>query len=184
MPADQQDFGALFDRHAEAVYRYCLRRVGDWSVAEDLTSVVFLEAWRRREAACALELPWLLGIATNVVRNQRRALRRHAAALRRLPVEVRSSDFIDDLAARVDAERQLAAVLVPFHRLPVKHQDVIALCDWEGLDYRQAADALGVPVGTVRSRLSRARSALAAALADVERTPSQLTRPVREEPAA
>ena len=72
-------FGVLFERHAGTVYNYLFRRTGDWAVAEDLTSLVFLEAWRRRRDV-RLEhesaLPWLYGVATNVLRNRRRAQRR------------------------------------------------------------------------------------------------------------
>jgi RNA polymerase sigma-70 factor (ECF subfamily) len=81
-------FGVLFDRQANSVYRYCFRRSADWALAEDLTSVVFFEAWRRCrdvELGEGRVLPWLLGVATNVIRNQRRSLRRYRAALERLP---------------------------------------------------------------------------------------------------
>jgi RNA polymerase sigma-70 factor (ECF subfamily) len=80
-------FGALYERHARAIYNYLFRRCADWALAEDLTSVVFLEAFRRRsevEMRQGKVLPWLYGVATNVLRNQRRSLRRHAAALKRL----------------------------------------------------------------------------------------------------
>ncbi len=82
---DADAFGLLFERHAKAIYNYCFRRTGDWALAEDLLSVVFLEAWRRRrkELEPGKVLPWLYGIATNVVRNQRRSQRRFAGALRR-----------------------------------------------------------------------------------------------------
>lgn len=85
---DAGAFGVLFDRHANSVYRYCFRRSADWAIAEDLTSVVFFEAWRRCadvELGEGRLLPWLLGVATNVIRNQRRSLRRYRAALERLP---------------------------------------------------------------------------------------------------
>jgi DNA-directed RNA polymerase specialized sigma24 family protein len=77
---DPEAFGLLYERHARAIYNYLFRRCGDWSVAEDLTSVVFLEAFRRRADATVAEgkvLAWLYGVATNVVRNQRRSLRRY-----------------------------------------------------------------------------------------------------------
>jgi DNA-directed RNA polymerase specialized sigma24 family protein len=80
--------GVLFDRHARAVYNHCFRRTADWSMAEDLTSVVFLEAWRRRDNVRIQRdtaLPWFLGIANNLLRNAHRSLRRHRAALARLP---------------------------------------------------------------------------------------------------
>ncbi|MGH3144162.1 MAG: RNA polymerase sigma factor, partial [Gaiellales bacterium] len=72
---DSDAFGLLFQRHAGAIYNYCFRRVGNWDAAEDLVSIVFLEAWRRRSKPLPIgkELPWLYGIATNVVRNRRRA---------------------------------------------------------------------------------------------------------------
>ena len=75
---DRQAFADLFERHAQAIYNYCFRRVGNWASAEDLTSVVFLEAWRRRsvELPEGMVLPWLYGVATNVVRNANRS-RRH-----------------------------------------------------------------------------------------------------------
>jgi DNA-directed RNA polymerase specialized sigma24 family protein len=76
-------FGVLFDRHSRAIYNYCARRTGEWALAEDLTSIVFLEAWRRRAAVVLAgdsALPWLYGVATNVVRNQRRSKRRYRAA--------------------------------------------------------------------------------------------------------
>jgi RNA polymerase sigma factor (sigma-70 family) len=155
-------FGTLFERHARAVYNYCFRRTGDWSQAEELTAIVFLEAWRRRRQV-RLErddaIPWLLGVATNVIRNARRSQKRHRAALQRLPRE-RVEDFALDIDERLDDERRMRAVLLALRKLSPADQDVLALCVWESLSYEQAAVALGTPVGTVRSRLSRARSRL------------------------
>jgi RNA polymerase sigma factor (sigma-70 family) len=141
---------------------YCFRRTADWSLAEDLMSVVFLEAWRRRSDVRLVResaLPWLLGVATNVVRNARRSLRRHRAALERLPRE-REPDFAEDVAGRLDDERRMRAVLAAFAALPRREQDVVALCRFAGLSYQEAAVALAIPVGTVRSRLARARARL------------------------
>ena len=155
-------FGVLFERHARRVYNYCFRRTADWALAEDLTSVVFLEAWRRRDDV-RLEheeaLPWLLGVATNVLRNRGRSLRRHRAALERLQPE-RTPDFADEVDARLDDERAMRSLLHAVAKLPRRDQDVLALCVWAGLSYEEAAVALDVPVGTVRSRLARARSRL------------------------
>ena len=159
---DASAFGVLFERHAKTVYNYCFRRTADWAAAEDLTSVVFLEAWRRRSDVRldgASALPWLLGVATNVVRNRWRSQRRHRAALERLPAE-RPADFGDDAVARLDDERRMREALRLLARLPRREQDVLALCAWQGLSYEEAALALELPVGTVRSRLSRARARL------------------------
>jgi RNA polymerase sigma factor (sigma-70 family) len=161
---DAAAFGVLFERHARAIYNYLFRRCADWSVAEDLTSVVFLDAYRRRDSVRIQDgkvLPWLYGVATNVLRNQRRSLRRHAAALRRLPPPEAQPAFGADAADRVDAEREMRAVVAALARLPRTDRDVVALCLWSELSYDDAALALGVPVGTVRSRLSRARQRLA-----------------------
>ena len=156
-------FGDLFARHADAVYNHCFRRTASWSVAEDLTSVVFLEAWRRRrDVALSGEsiLPWLLAVANNAVRNQARSLRRHRNLLQKLPRHLVEPDPSEGVDERIDDERQMQAVLAVFNRLPRHEQDVLALCVWSGLDYVSAAVALQIPVGTVRSRLSRARTHL------------------------
>ncbi len=159
---DASAFGTLFERHARPIYNFCFRRTADWAAAEDLTSVVFLEAWRKRKHV-RLDgdslLPWLYGVANNVVRNRRRSLRRHRAALDRLPRE-HEADFAEGVAERLDDQRRMHAVLTAVAQLPQADQDVVALCLWSQLSYEQAAVALDVPVGTVRSRLSRARRRL------------------------
>ena len=159
---DAEAFACLFRRHARSIYNYCFRRVGDWAVAEDLVSIVFLEAWRRREQELppGKVLPWLYGIATNVVRNRRRSEWRYRAALNRLPRTAPSPDFAGDVQSRVDDEREMRRIFVELARLSREEQDVIALCIWAELSYEDAALALDVPLGTVRSRLSRARRRL------------------------
>jgi RNA polymerase sigma factor (sigma-70 family) len=165
-----QALGELFDRHADRIYTYCFRRTASWAVAEDATSTVFLEAWRARERAAAYDgdapsaLPWLYGIATNVCRNLTRSQRRQAAALGRLPRPSPGPDHADEVGDRVDSERRMARIAGELAGLSERDREVIALVVWSGLSYEQAADALGVPVGTVRSRLARARGRLTAAL--------------------
>jgi len=159
---DGRAFSDLYDRHAQAVYNYLFRRLANWSEAEDLTAVVFLEAFRRRGDAVVVEgklLPWLYGIATNVLRNRRRAMSRHRRLVAQLEVQSRDA-AAPDAPARAEAAARMRTILVRVQRLPRAQQDVVALCIWSGLTYDEAALALGVPVGTVRSRLSRARAAL------------------------
>lgn len=160
--ADAEAFGSLFERHGQAIYYYCFRQTANWGEAEDLTSIVFLEAWRHRhqELEPGKVLAWLYGIATNVIRNQRRSLRRFEAALARLALPESIEDPINGMLERIDDERQMAALLALVAHLPRRQRDVIALCDWSGLDYAEAGLALGVPVGTVKSRLSRAHKRL------------------------
>jgi RNA polymerase sigma-70 factor (ECF subfamily) len=159
---DADAFALLFERHAKAIYNYCFRRVGDWGAAEDLLSVVFLEAWRRRRKQLPPDkvLPWLYGIATNVVRNRRRADRRYRAALARVPAPRFEPELTEEVESRIDDERLMRRALELLAELPRDQQDVLVLCDWSELSYDDTALALGVPVGTVRSRLSRARAAL------------------------
>lgn len=160
---DHDAFGELFDAYARSVYHHSYRLTGEWTVAEDIVSLTFLDAWRLREKldedGGSLR-PWLLGIATNVTRNTRRAARRHAAAVARIPRGEPSADFAEEVAGRLDDAARLALVRTAFARLRRAEREVLALCVWGGLDYAAAAEALGVPVGTVRSRLSRARTKL------------------------
>ena len=171
-------FGAIFDRHAPAIHAYRRARIGAMSevTAEpaDLVSVVFLEAWRRRREVHLHQesaLPWLLGVARRVLWHRSRAIRRHRSALARLPsmgpAGPAFADPADEVASRLDGTHRLAAVRRAYGRLRPAEQEVLTLCVWGGLDYAAAAVAMGVPVGTVRSRLSRARVRLAE-LADVE----------------
>ncbi|MGC1281615.1 MAG: RNA polymerase sigma factor, partial [Streptosporangiaceae bacterium] len=165
----------MFGRHANAVYNHLFRRVADWSEAEDLTSAVFLQAWRTRGRVVIdreSALPWLLGVANHVLRNHRRASRRYRDALRRIvPAEEAAGDHADAVAA-VDSERLMATVRHALMQLPRHEREVVELCMWSGLDQRAAAVALGVSVGTVKSRMHRARRRLAASLSQ-DRGPSQ-----------
>jgi RNA polymerase sigma-70 factor (ECF subfamily) len=103
---------------------------------------------------------WLFGIATFVVRNRRRTERRYRRALERFPRESTTPDFAADVEARLADEDRMAVLLGHLRMLPAREQDVLALCVWQELAYEEAAVALGIPVGTVRSRLSRARGRL------------------------
>jgi RNA polymerase sigma factor (sigma-70 family) len=153
----------LFVRHHRAIYNFCFRRTGLWSAAEDLTSTVFLEAWRRRNEArpqVASALPWLYGIATMLTRNHHRTLHRYREALDRIPPPEPERDVAEDVAARVDAERRLVRILVALRQLPRQDREILELAATEQLSHAEIAVALGVPVGTVKSRLSRARQRL------------------------
>ena len=161
---DPESFGTLFERHARGVYNHCFRRTASWADAEEITSAVFVEAWRRRHEVRPVHQsarPWLLGVANNLLRNHRRSHGRYLAAVARLPVPGAQPDPADDVAGRLADERRMREVLDLVDQLPPRHQEVLALCAWSELTYPEAAEVLGVPVGTVRSRLARARARLA-----------------------
>lgn len=184
---DAVRYARLWDEHGQRIYRFCYRRTADPELAEDLTSIVFLEAWRNREKAGQLSdaqdemLPWLYGIAANVVRNQWRTRRRHRAALARVPRPRAEDEIEDDVASavveRVDGQARMAHLLARLQTLPKIEQDVLSLCTWEDLTPQEAATALGIPEATARTRLHRARKRLraledateGAALGDVPR---------------
>lgn len=147
-------FGRIFDRHVDRVRRHSVRLVAQHSDAEDVVAITFLEAWRSRSRVRVVEgsvLPWLLVTATNVARNLERSSRRYRDLLARLPAAHHHSS----VDAGTDSE-----VVDALGGLSATDQQVIALCVLEDYSEREAAAALGVPVGTVKSRLSRAKSRL------------------------
>ncbi len=166
---DPERFAEIFDRHAGAVHRHLARRVG-YAVADDLTAETFLVAFRCRgrfDRAHEDARPWLYGIATNLLRRYRRAEVRGYRALARTGLDPLTDADVDGIVDRVvatSAARRLGAVLAG---LPARERDVLLLIAWEDLTYTQVAQALRIPVGTVRSRLHSARTRLRAALADL-----------------
>ncbi|MGW1225536.1 RNA polymerase sigma factor [Streptomyces sp. NPDC002530] len=162
---DPEAFRELFRDYAQLVYRHAVRSSGDWAMAEDVVSLTFLEAWRLREKLRdegETPRPWLMGIAVNVLRNTGRAARRHDRALAGIPRGDVLPDFADELVGRMADAEELAAAKKALGTLRRSEREVFTLCVWSGLGYAEAAEALGVPVGTVRSRLSRARKRLRA----------------------
>lgn len=158
---DGDAFGVLFDRYSRRVYNYCFRRTADWAAAEDLTSATFAQAWVRRDLRVeTTALPLLLGIATNLTRNHRRSLRRLQKALPRLAVNDVAPDHADEVGQRLDDAAAMTRTLEAIKALRPIEQDVLALIVWSELSIAETAATLGIPVGTVKSTLSRAREKL------------------------
>jgi RNA polymerase sigma-70 factor (ECF subfamily) len=153
-------FGALFDRHATVLFRYLVRRVGV-DEADELLGEAFRIAFeKRRTFECDRDtaLPWLYGIATRLVARHRRSEARRIHATARLRARRQpTSDPADDVAEAVDASELWPRVAEALDRLPDEERDALLLYVWEELSYEEIAVALDVPVGTVRSRLNRAR---------------------------
>lgn len=157
-------FGDLYERHGVSVRRYVVSRVGIGS-GEDLAAEVFVRAFRTRDR-CRAEhgsaLPWLLGVANHVIGDHRRVERRRLAALERLLIEERELAADPELGLKPEVVRAL-------RRLPATHRDALLLMVWGELSRDEVAVALGVPVGTVNSRIARARQRLASDLAPLRR---------------
>jgi RNA polymerase sigma factor (sigma-70 family) len=166
---DPAQFAPLFDRHSTSVHRYLGRRVGE--LADDLLSETFLVAFRRRAAYRPEHVevrPWLLGIATNVVRGHERSERRRYRALARAagrPEE--HADEPADAGDRLTAEALRGPLAAALAGLKPRDRDALLLLAWGQLGYEEIATVLDIPVGTVRSRLNRARRQTRAALGDV-----------------
>ena len=175
---DAEAFGDLYERHARAVQSYCLWRTADLQIAEDATATVFLEAWRKRRRLTLTTdsaAPLLLGIANNVVRHQWRSQRRYRDALERARNVGHVPDDLEaEAIARVDAIQQLRDGGEAIRQLPRREREVLALLAWSELSYGEIAEALSLPIGTVRSRIARARARLGDAFPDsIENRPAE-----------
>ena len=154
--ADPAAFAAIFDRHWPAIHRFCVSRAGP--AGEDVAAETFRVAFdqRRRYDGRDDAAPWLYGIATNLLRRWFRGSTRAARATQRLGHDVQP-DTLADTLDRIEAEQlgpELAGVL---GTLSPGDRDALLLHAWAQLSYEQIARALDVPIGTVRSRIHRAR---------------------------
>jgi RNA polymerase sigma-70 factor (ECF subfamily) len=158
-------FAGIFEAHYRTIDAYCVRRLG--ADGHDVSAATFTEAFRVRsrfDVDRADARPWLYGIASNLLRHHRRRERNRWRAYARSEA-VGPSTF--DADARVDADRLAAPLGAALRSIPPRDRDALLLFAWADLSYEQIGESLGIPVGTVRSRISRARSRLRAALADV-----------------
>ena len=161
-------FETIFDRHFEPVHRFAVGRVGPQD-APDVVAETFARAFDRRHRF-ALDkpsaLPWLFGIAVNVCRERSRRSDRGVRATTRMAVrtELLTEPFENALADRIDAERLLPELINALRTLSDDEYALLMLATESGLSYEEMAETLDIPVGTVRSRLARARKRVRAAL--------------------
>ncbi|TDD81915.1 RNA polymerase sigma factor [Actinomadura rubrisoli] len=165
---DPERFAPLFDRHAVSIHRYIAQRLGA-DTADDLMAETFLVAFRQRHRYDVSRLdarPWLFGIATNLMARHRAAEVRKYRLLARSSVQGRPLDeaAVQQVIDRVDAQGLHGALASGLAALPRRLRDVLLLFAWAELSYDEIAQALDIPVGTVRSRLFRARRRLRDAL--------------------
>jgi RNA polymerase sigma-70 factor (ECF subfamily) len=165
-PVEVADLAGMFHRYSPRLHRYCASRVGP-TAAEDVVAETFLVAHERRhryDPAAGPVSGWLFGIATNLLRRHRRREVRALRALARTGVDPLVEDPAERAVARVDAAAQSRRVARVLAGLPRRQREVLLLFAVAELEYREIAAALGIPVGSVRSSLSRARVKIRAAL--------------------
>ncbi|WBB64716.1 sigma-70 family RNA polymerase sigma factor [Streptomyces sp. WMMC500] len=159
-------FAELYDRHAPAIHRYAARRLGS-GAADDITSDTFLAAFRARarfDPARTSARPWLYGIAANLIGRHRRSEVRGLRALARTGVDPVAHSWVDEADDRLAAQAAHAPLAGALAALPAGDRHVLLLVAWADLSYAEVAEALDIPIGTVRSRLSRARRKVRAAV--------------------
>jgi RNA polymerase sigma-70 factor (ECF subfamily) len=152
-------FEPIFDRHFTEIDRYLARRVGA-SLADDLAAETFVVAFRERaryDAAAPDARPWLHGIAANLLRRHWRTERRRLRAYARTGVDP-VLDGLEDVDRRIDALAAGPALAGALLSLKPRDREILLLFAWAELGYDEISAALGIPIGTVRSRLSRARA--------------------------
>jgi RNA polymerase sigma-70 factor (ECF subfamily) len=156
---DPDQFAAIFDRHAPYVHRYLARRLGR-EAADDLVAETFLVAFGKRkryDQSRADARPWLYGIATNLVSQHRRDEARQLRLRNAIAPDPDVASHAERVVAQVAAQAMGQLLGTALAELSAGDRDVLLLVAWEGLTYEQVAAALDIPVGTVRSRLNRAR---------------------------
>ena len=166
--SEPQTFTVIFDRYYRSVYGYLSRRVGR-TIADDLAAETFTRAFERRssyDSRADRALPWLLGIATNLLAHHRRSEGRHLRAMAAVRQPDPTERFADSTDERIDAASARARLVAGLEQLDDYDREALLLYAWGELKYEEVAAVLGIPVGTVRSRLNRARRKLRQALED------------------
>ncbi|MFB8147655.1 RNA polymerase sigma factor [Microbacterium sp. NPDC056003] len=151
---EEAALGALFDRHEARLFRHARRLLTAREDAKDAVTIAFFELWRKQAAVRLVDgspLPWLLNTVSNSARNLERSGRRYRALLARTPAAA---------PAAAPTAQDETGVLAALKRLPAREQSVVVLTVLEGYPERAAAETLGIPLGTVKSRLARAKSKL------------------------
>jgi RNA polymerase sigma factor (sigma-70 family) len=164
--SDPDRFAALYDRYAAQLYRYAYQRVGSQH-AEDVVADTFLAAFGQRgsyDVSRADARPWLFGILTRKLARHHRTERADYRAMSRTVSDQSVEGPADQVATRVAADAVRAPLAAALAGLAGGDRDVLLLIAWGELSYDEVATALGIPIGTVRSRLNRARRKVRAAL--------------------
>lgn len=162
---DHAAFEEIFETHVDFVFNVALRRTGSMAEADDIVAEVFGQLWKQRTSIATRYgslRPWLAGVATNLARRHWRSAERRERAVQRLSSrsEMVGEDIADQSARQLDAVHRLERVRAALEELPTEQHIVLTLSVWEEFSHHEIAEALNIAVGTVKSRLSRARAAL------------------------
>ncbi len=172
---EPEAFAGLYDRHAAPIHRYVTRRLGD-GLADDVVAETFLAAFRQRRRYDVRRpdaRPWLYGIAANVIGKHRRSEVRMLQAFARTGADPVADSYGDRVDSRVSASAAGPHLAAALAALAARDRDVLLLIAWADLSYDEVASALEIPVGTVRSRLNRARRKVREALGGQDPTSLQ-----------
>lgn len=156
----ERSFAVLFDRHRTRVFRKAYSQLKSIHDSEDVVAMVFLEAWRSRSKVRIVDgsvLPWLLSVTSYVLLNQSRSTRRWRRLLVALPEPEGHADHADVVLDRIDQSAQLRAVYQAMETLNPQERSILDLCVIEELPVATVAAVLDIPIGTVKSKLHRAR---------------------------
>lgn len=172
LAGDPDAFGEIFDRYFQALRGFVVSRVGA-ADGPDLAAQVFVTAFENRhkfKPEYGTARPWLYGIASNLVRRHFRRKKRGRRAFQRVAVRD-AGDLVTDPMPQVDEQYEAldeaSRLRVALDRLRPQDREIILLATWEEMSYAEISDALGIPVGTVRSRLARSRERLRELLAQI-----------------
>jgi RNA polymerase sigma factor (sigma-70 family) len=157
---DPDAFREIFERHASAVHAYARKRIG-MTAGEEILAQTFLTAFEKRtrfDTSYESARPWLLGIATNIIRHHLREEREHLNALGKI-ARAQPEAPVDDVA-RLDAQRMKPKLITALLALSDDDRETFLLLALGQLTYEEVASVLRIPIGTVRSRIHRARTHL------------------------
>ncbi|GAA5203895.1 RNA polymerase sigma factor [Microbacterium jejuense] len=162
LAGDESALGTLFEQHEARLFRHACRLLTAREDAKDAVTIAFFELWRKRDVVRLVDgspLPWLLNTVAHSARNLERSARRYRTLLTRSPI---------DAPSPAPVARDESGVMAALRRLPAREQSVVVLTVLEGYPERAAAETLGIPIGTVKSRLSRAKTRLRQDLGSIE----------------
>jgi RNA polymerase sigma-70 factor (ECF subfamily) len=175
---DEPAYRLLHDRHQASVYRVALVLMRTTWDAEEVAATAFFELWRKRDTVRLVDdsvLPWLLATTSYAAKNKLRSGRRYQRLLSRIPHDDDVPDHADEVARAMDTLKISADVREALMQLHPKEASVVILCVVHELPMHEAAVALGIPEGTVKSRLSRVKARLRGTLQQYDPTTEEVT---------